>query len=88
MAAEEVHAALSAHYADAKMVSVLPFGGDGSGFLAANPLAGRCDMQIFVSGNADRILVSSIFDNLGKGASGAAVQCMNIMLGLDEDYGL
>ena len=45
-------------------------------------------MQIFVCGNADRILVASIFDNLGKGASGAAVQCMNIMLGLDEAYGL
>jgi hypothetical protein len=38
------------------MVTVLPFGGDGSGFLASNPLAGRCDMQIFVCGNADRIL--------------------------------
>lgn len=86
--AEEIHAALAAHYAGAKMVSVLPFGGDGSGFLPSNPLAGRCDMQIFVSGNADRILIAAIFDNLGKGASGAAVQCMNIMLGLDEDFGL
>ncbi len=86
--AKEIHAALTAHYADAKMVSVLPFGGDGTGFLPANPLAGKCTMQIFVGGNDDRILLSALFDNLGKGASGAAVQCMNIMLGLDEALGL
>lgn len=84
----EVHAALSAHYAGSKMVSVLPLGGDGTGFLPSNPLAGKCTMQIFVGGNDDRILLCSLFDNLGKGASGAAVQCMNIMLGLEEDLGL
>ena len=47
-------------------------------------LAGRDDMRIFVGGNDERILLCSVFDNLGKGASGAAVQCMNILLGLDE----
>ena len=41
-------------------------------------------MRIFVGGNDERILLVSVFDNLGKGASGAAVQCMNIALGLDE----
>ena len=41
-------------------------------------------MRIFVAGNDERILLCSVFDNLGKGASGAAVQCMNLMLGIDE----
>ena len=45
-------------------------------------------MQIFVYGNDERILISARFDNLGKGASGAAVQCMNIMMGIDESTGL
>lgn len=45
-------------------------------------------MEIFVTGNEDRMVVSSRFDNLGKGASGAAVQCLNIMLGCAEDKGL
>ncbi len=55
---------------------------------AANALEGRDDMQISVSGNEDRILLLSRFDNLGKGASGAAIQNMNIILGLDETVGL
>ena len=45
-------------------------------------------MQITVSGNEDRVLLTARFDNLGKGASGAAVECMNIMLGMDPTYGL
>ena len=45
-------------------------------------------MTLYVSGNQDRVLVHAIFDNLGKGASGAAVQCMNIALGLAEETGL
>ena len=45
-------------------------------------------MQIFVYGNDERIVISARFDNLGKGASGAAVQCMNIMMGIDESTGL
>ena len=53
-------------------------------FLPANPLAGTNDMEIYIDGNEERILLASVFDNLGKGASGAAVQCMNIMLGMDE----
>ena len=53
-------------------------------FLPANPLAGTNDMEIYIDGNEERILLASVFDNLGKGASGAAVQCMNIMLGIDE----
>ena len=61
---------------------------DEAGFLSANALAGRDDMQITVSGNEDRILLIARFDNLGKGASGAAIQNMNIALGLDETIGL
>ena len=58
------------------------------GFVAANPLAGRDSMKIAVSGNSERILLVSHFDNLGKGASGAAVQCLNLVLGLPMDTGL
>ena len=58
------------------------------GFLAANTLAGTNDMQLFVFGNDEQILLCSRLDNLGKGASGAAVQNMNIMLGIDETEGL
>ena len=58
------------------------------GFLAANTLADTNNMQIFVFGNDEQILLCSRFDNLGKGASGAALQNMNIMLGIDETIGL
>lgn len=56
--------------------------------LYANAYSGRDDMQITVSGNDDRILLVSRFDNLGKGASGAAIQNMNIIMGVPEDTGL
>jgi N-acetyl-gamma-glutamyl-phosphate reductase len=58
------------------------------GFLPANTLAGTNNLQIFVCGNEEHILLAARLDNLGKGASGAAVQNMNIMLGLDETTGL
>ena len=45
-------------------------------------------MEVAVFGNAERMLLVSRFDNLGKGASGAAVQCINLMLGADETTGL
>ncbi len=61
---------------------------DEGGFLSASAMAGRDDMQITVHGNEERILLTARFDNLGKGASGAAVQNMNIALGLDEATGL
>lgn len=53
-------------------------------YLPANTLVGTNNMEIYIDGNEERIVLASVFDNLGKGASGAAVQCMNIMLGLDE----
>ena len=57
-------------------------------YLPANTLVGTNQMEIYIDGNDDRIVLASVFDNLGKGASGAAVQCMNIMLGLDESLSL
>lgn len=61
---------------------------DESGFVSANRLAGKDGMEISVSGNEDRILLISRYDNLGKGASGAAVECMNIVMGTDKTKGL
>ena len=58
------------------------------GFLSSSLFSGRDDMQISVFGNDERILLVSRFDNLGKGASGAAIQNMNIVLGVPEDTGL
>lgn len=58
------------------------------GFLSAGALSGRDDMTVTVCGNEDRLLLVSRYDNLGKGASGAAIQNMNILLGIDEKTGL
>lgn len=61
---------------------------DEDGFISAGKLSGKDSMQISVFGNNERILLVSRFDNLGKGASGAAIQNMNILLGIDEKTGL
>ena len=61
---------------------------DEGGFLSAGALSGRDDMQITVTGNEERLLLTARFDNLGKGASGAAIQNMNLLLGVDETEGL
>ncbi len=87
--AKDIYNVLKEHYSGQGMIKVNSYNeGDKKGFLSAGLLEKRDDMQIFVFGNEDRILVSAVYDNLGKGASGAAVQCMNIMAGLKEDYGL
>ena len=78
----EVHDMFSQFYSDAKLISVLPL--SDTAFISANEMSGKDSMKIFISGNDDRIFITSIFDNLGKGASGAAVQCMNISMGIDE----
>lgn len=59
-----------------------------SGFLAGNGLSGWDGLKIYVTGNDERIVLSAQFDNLGKGASGAAIQCMNLVLGCEENKGL
>ena len=61
---------------------------DEGGFVSANRLTGKDSMEISVSGNEDRILLVSRYDNLGKGASGAAVECMNIVMGVNKTTGL
>ena len=61
---------------------------DEGGFLSAGLYSGRDSMAVSVFGNDDRILLTSTFDNLGKGASGAAIQNMNLILGVDETEGL
>ena len=61
---------------------------DDGGFLSAAKLSGRDDMLLTLSGNEERIILTAIYDNLGKGASGAAIQNMNILLGVKENTGL
>lgn len=63
-------------------------GSDEGGFLSAAALSGKDDMQLCVFGNEDRIILVARYDNLGKGASGAAIQNMNILMGVDETIGL
>lgn len=91
LTAQQVADTLAAYYAGARMISVHPLceGTDG-GFLAANKLAGSDRLEIFCLTNPEgtQMQLISLFDNLGKGSSGAAVQCMNLMLGLDECAGL
>ena len=79
--------ALSDHYAGQKLVSVAPLGGD-EPVIYANTYAGKDTMRIQISGQRDQCMVTAIFDNLGKGASGAAIQNMNLLLGLEETTGL
>lgn len=89
--AESVHDMYAKHYDGAKMVEVMPLMSadeQKSFFLASNTLSGQNKMQVFVFGNDEQILLCSRLDNLGKGASGAAVQCLNIMMGIDETTGL
>ena len=59
-----------------------------NGFVSANKLSFCDGMEISVAGNGDRILLIARYDNLGKGASGAAIECMNIVLGTEETTGL
>ena len=78
---------LAAHYEGQKLVSVAPLGGDES-VLYASTFAGKDSMRISISGHENQTMVTALFDNLGKGASGAAIQNMNILLGADEATGL
>lgn len=83
--AESLLELYEAWYADSRFISV---GREESGFIAANTLEGSNRMQILVHGNDEQLILTSRFDNLGKGASGAAIQNMNIALGLDEGESL
>lgn len=79
------------HYNSSAFISVSEVNGIDvltNGFIGANELENTNRMQIIICGNDEQILICSRFDNLGKGASGAAVQCLNIMMGVDEKTGL
>lgn len=85
---DDVRKALAEFYKDSYFVRVMPDGEPEDGFIGANNISGTNNMQIFVNGNNERLILCSRLDNLGKGASGAAVQCLNIMMGIDEKTGL
>ena len=87
---EEIRDYLADYYKGESFIKVMPFGADveAGGVLYSDASSGWDGMEIFVTGNEERIVVASRFDNLGKGASGAAIQCMNIVLGCDEAKGL
>lgn len=72
---------LAEHYSENKFVKVRPEGYT-QNMIGANNFEGRDDMEIEVNGNSERFVITSRFDNLGKGASGAAIECMNIAFGL------
>ena len=86
-AASKIWECLSAHYENQKLVSVAPLGGDES-VIYADTLAGKDTLRLIVCGHDNQTTVTALFDNLGKGASGAAVQNMNLMLGFAETEGL
>ncbi|MBP5461104.1 MAG: N-acetyl-gamma-glutamyl-phosphate reductase, partial [Lachnospiraceae bacterium] len=87
---EELRDLFAEYYKGEKFIRVLPYGADveAGGALFSDACAGWDGMEILVTGNSERIVVATRFDNLGKGASGAAIQCMNIVLGCDEAKGL
>ena len=89
--AEQLHAALAERYADERFVRVMPL--RDPAVLADNYFdVQACNdsnrAELFVFGNETQVLLMARLDNLGKGASGAAVQCMNVHLGIDEGTGL
>jgi N-acetyl-gamma-glutamyl-phosphate reductase len=91
LSAADIREVLAEYYAGEQFVKVMPYPADDylkNGFLTFTDCNGTNNIEIFVFGNKDRILLSARFDNLGKGASGAAVQNMNIILGVAETTGL
>ena len=91
VSAKDIWQMFASHYDGCNFVKVAGFMGEGTlteQVIPANTLAGTNEMQVFVYGNDERIDITTRFDNLGKGASGAAVQCLNIMMGIDETTGL
>ncbi len=80
--------AYQSFYQGERFVTVRPPEAPACGFIGSNNLAGTNDLQIFVCGNEEQAMLTARLDNLGKGASGAAVQNMNLMLGFPEETGL
>jgi N-acetyl-gamma-glutamyl-phosphate reductase len=91
LAAADIQELLADYYAGERFVKVMPYPADEylkNGYMTFTDCNETNNLEIFVFGGRDRILLSARYDNLGKGASGAAVQNMNIVLGLDEATGL
>jgi len=86
--ADDIRAALAGYYDGSALISVDGTDTGEEGFLAANALSGTDRLLLSVHGHEEQTLVVARFDNLGKGASGAAVQNMNLMLGFPETEGL
>lgn len=86
--AHAIYTLLQNYYQNSPFVAVCDGQAICDGTLSASVLSGKDDLEIFVLGNAEQILLCARFDNLGKGASGAAIQCMNLMLGRAETAGL
>jgi N-acetyl-gamma-glutamyl-phosphate reductase len=88
----DIHRILSERYASEQFVRVMPLGGgdavDEAGYLPTTACNGTNRVELFVFGKDEQMLVAARLDNLGKGAGGAAVQNMNLMLGLEETLGL
>lgn len=84
---EEIRQVYRERYGGEKLIRVMDKDPE-DGFIHSNVMAGSDEFQIFVTGNDERVLLLSRFDNLGKGASGQAVQNMNIMLGIEETKGV
>ena len=87
---DDVREMFKKHYQGERFIKVMDKGAEDeyNGFISANVLSGYDGLELFVTGNEERIVVTTRFDNLGKGASGAAIQCMNILIGCDETKGL
>ena len=87
---EEIQYLFKEYYNGQDFVRIMPLleKGTEDGFLSANHLAGKDYMEIYFAGNEERINITCALDNLGKGASGAAIESMNIVLGLDSKTGL
>jgi len=85
--AAQLRMAYEKKYSKDRLFSVEPYGA-GGGYFASNALSGSDRIEILITGNDEELNLIARFDNLGKGASGAAIQCMNLMLGFDEMKGL
>ncbi len=88
---EDFHAALADYYQDELFIRVAPFGAESNleqGFFDIQACNGTNRVDLFVFGNAERMVTMARLDNLGKGASGAAIQCMNLHIGALEAEGL
>lgn len=90
MTPEEIRDFFAEYYKGEQFIKVMPFGADveAGGVIFSDGCSGWDGIEIYVTGNEDRVVVATRFDNLGKGASGAAVQCLNIVMGCDENKGL